>query len=339
MALFLVRRLVSTALTVVAVSFVTFVAFGLVLDPSGPMVLDPTPHGHAARVFVQQHYHLEDPILSRYVRWAGGVVQHGFGRKVSTDIAAGSPIRLRTEGERIGPGIWHAAEISAAMVGGALVLVIAGSTLVGGIAAKRRRFRADVSTRFFAYVAAAMPTFLIGDLLKRGVLPGAHVIHGFNGPIATGGGWFLLGAPTGGVVDWVRHLTLPALALAVGLVGVYARYVRSSLLVELAAPYVVVARAKGLPEHTVLLRHALRNALAPLVSLLSLEMGAVIGASLAADGVFGTGGLATYFLNSFGSADPFDLTAVMVVSAIVVCAFALVGDVLVSTLDPRLRAS
>jgi len=335
MALYLLRRVVGTALTVVAVSFFTFVGFGLTLDPTGPMVLDTTPHGHAARVFVQQHYHLKDPILTRYADWAGGVFRHGFGTKVSIDVAAGTPLRLRTEGEPIGPGLWRAAEISAAMVGGALVVVVLGSTLVGGIAAKRRRLRADVSTRFLAYVAAAMPTFLIGDLLKRGILPGARVVPGFNGVSTVDGGWFELGPPTGGFVDWVRHLTLPAVALALGLIGVYARYIRSSLMVELAAPYVVVARAKGLSEPRVVIRHALRNALVPLVSLLSLEMGAVIGASLAADGVFGTGGLASYFLNALGRADPFDLTAIMVVSSLVVCAFAFAGDALIAFLDPR----
>ncbi len=322
MGLYLLRRLIVMALTVVAVSFVTFVAFGLSLDPTGPMAFDPTPHGHAARVFVQEHYHLKDPILSRYGRWAVGVLHHGFGNTVSTEVAAGSPLQLRTEGQPIGPQLWRAAEITAAMVGGALVLVVLGSALVGSVAARRRRLRADVSVRFLAYVAAAMPTFLIGDLLKRGA-------------IRNGESWFLFGPPTGGVVDWVRHLTLPALALAVGLIGVYARYVRSSLLVVLSAPYIVVARAKGLTERRVLVRHALRNALLPLIALLSLEMGAVIGASLAADGVFGTGGLASYFLSSLGRADPFELAAILVVSALIVCGFAFLGDALIGLLDPR----
>ena len=300
------------------------------------MALDPTPHGHAARVFVQEHYHLKDPILSRYADWAAGVVRHhGFGTGVSLNVAAGSPIRLRTPGEAIGPGLWRAAEVSAAMVGGALVLVVLGSAAIGSIGARRRRFRADVSTRAVTYVAAAMPTFLIGDLLRRGLLPNSHSVPSLNSVTSTGGHWFLLGPPTGGVTDWLRHLVLPSLALALGLIGVYSRYVRSALLTELSAPYVVVARAKGLSELRVVVRHALRNALVPLVSLLSLEMGAVIGASLAADGVFGTGGLASYLLAALGRADPFELTAIMVVSAIVVCAFALVGDLLVASLDPR----
>ncbi len=319
MGAYLLRRLAITAATVVAVSFLAFLAFSP-LNPAGPLAADPTPHGHAAFAFVQAHYHLRDDPVSRWVRWAGGVLHHGFGNTVSIDVAAGYPLRLRTDGQPIGPQIWHATAITAAMVSAALVLVILGSALVGGLSARRRPFRADVSARFLAYLGAAVPTFLVGDLIRR----------------ATVGGWFLTGATTGGLVGWVRHLALPAFALALGLVGVYARYLRSGLLVELGQPYVTVARAKGLSERRVLVRHALRNALAPFVSLLSLEMGAVIGASLAADGVFQSGGLASTFLGALGQADPFELTAIVSVSAVVVCAFSFLGDALAGALDPRL---
>src|SRR5206468_2428426 len=122
----------------------------------GPMALDPTLHGQAARAFVQQHYHLKDPIVSRYLRWAGGVLHHGFGDGVSLEVTAHSPLQLSAAGEPIGPELWRSAEITAAMVAGALILATLGSALVGSIAAKRRRFRADVSTRFLTYLAAAM---------------------------------------------------------------------------------------------------------------------------------------------------------------------------------------
>jgi len=329
------RRLLGAALTVVAVSFVAFVAFGLSLDPTNSMVMgDPTPHGAAARMFVKQHYHLDDPILSQYVRWAGGVVRHGFGNTISTDVAAGVPFRLRTNGQPIGPQLWHAAGITAAIVGAALVLVVAGSALVGTVSARRRPAGLSVSTRMLAYLGAAVPVFLIGDLLRHAVTGQAHVTAAL-GPQTGGGGWFLLGPPAGGPVGWVRHLALPVFVLALGLTGIYARYVRSSMLVELDQPYVTVARAKGLSERRVVVRHALRAGLAPFVALLSIEMGAVIGASIAVDGVFGSGGLATEFLSALGRADPYELTSILVVSALIVCGFAFLGDWLVIRLDPR----
>jgi peptide/nickel transport system permease protein len=335
---FLLRRSLAAALTVVAVSLVAFVGFGLTLDPTNSMVLDPTPHGHAARMFVKRHYHLQDPILLRYVRWAGGVFHHGFGNTISTDVAAGQPLRLRTNGEPIGPQLWHAALVTAALVGAALVLVVAGSALVGTVAARRRPAGLGVSTRLLAYLGAAVPVFLIGDLVRHAVTGQAHVTAAI-GPQTGGGGWFLLGPPTGGPVGWARHLALPVFVLSLGLIGVYSRYVRSSMLVELEQPYVTVARAKGLSERRVVVRHALRAGLAPFVALLSIEMGAVIGASIAVDGVFGAGGLASEFLSALGRADPFELTAILVVSALIVCGFAFLGDGLVAVLDPRASRS
>ena len=336
MGAYVLRRLLVTALTVVTVSFAAFVGFGLSFDPSYPLAVGAQ---HArAHAFVQAYYHLNDPIVSRYWRWATGVFQHGFGRAVSIDVEGTVPPRFRSLGTPIGPQLWRASAITAQLVGAALVLVVLGSALVGTVSAQRRRFRLDVSTRFLAYLAAAVPTFLIGDLMRRAIVP--HETFALvNGTFSASGGgwWFLIGRPTGGFVDWFRHMTLPAVALAIGLIGLYSRYVRSSMLVELGQPYVSVARAKGLPERRVVIRHALRNSLIPFTSLLSLEVGGVIGASLAADAVFNTGGLASTFLSSLSQGDPFQLTALFVVAAGVVCIFTFLGDALVGVLDPRTR--
>jgi peptide/nickel transport system permease protein len=88
----------------------------------------------------------------------------------------------------------------------------------------------------------------------------------------------------------------------------------------------------------VLIRHALRNALVPVASIMTLELGGIIGASIAADGIFDSGGLASVFLGALGQADPFELTAIVVVSAVVVTGFTLAGDLLVGLLDPRVSA-
>ena len=327
MLAYLTRRLLLAASTVAAVSFGAFVAFGLSFDPSGPLAAAPTPAAHRARALVQDHYHLKGPIVARYGLWVRSLVRHGFGSTVSIDVG-GDPPHFLSPGTPIGPRVRHAAGISAELVGVALALVLAFSALVGTVSAQRRRLRLDVSSRALAYVGAAIPTFLMGDLLRRAIAPEQA---------AGGSSWFLLGPPSGGFVDWLRHMTLPALTLAVGLVGVYSRYVRSSMLVALGQTYVTVARAKGLREGRVVVRHALRNSWIPVISVLSLELGGVIGASIAADGVFGTGGLASVFLDALGRGDPFMLTALVVMTAAIVCLFTFVGDSLVGALDPRLR--
>ncbi|MFL5909202.1 MAG: ABC transporter permease [Gaiellaceae bacterium] len=331
MAGYLIRRLLLTASVVAAVSLAAFIGFGLSLDPSYPLVFKPRD-----QAFVRATYHLRDPILVRYWDWVSNLFHHGFGTTVSTDVG-GAPPHFLASGIAIGPTLLRAAEISAALVALSLVLVSIGSALVGVVAAERRRLKVDVGARGLAYLGAAVPTFLIGDLLRRATV--AHQsfrIIGNKGYLTSSGSWFVIGPPGAGLVDWIRHLALPAIALALGLIGVYARYIRTSMMVELGKPYVTVARAKGLTERRVLVRHALRNSLVPVASLLSLEIGGIVGASLAADGVFDSGGLASVFLGALGHADPFELTAIVVTSAVVVCGFALVGDVLVGLLDPRL---
>lgn len=332
MIAYLVRRLVLAASIVVTVSFAGFVGFGLSFDPAYSLVTDPEKHD-----FVRRHYHLNDPILSQYLRWVTGLFHHGFGTTVSTDVLGTVPPRLATQGTPIGPAVWQSAAITFELVGAAMLFVVLGSVAVGALTARRQRLHADLVLRALTYLGASVPTFLVGDLLLRAISP--KYIEGPGGNITTTGSWFVLGPPTGGLVDWFQHMTLPVSALAVSLIGVYARYVRSSTIEALGEPYVAVARAKGLPERTVMLRHVLRTSLVPFTSLVSLEFGAIIGASLAADAVFNLGGLASTFLGAVHSSDPFELTALFVSTAVVVSAFTLAGDLLVGLMDPRVTVA
>jgi peptide/nickel transport system permease protein len=226
-----------------------------------------------------------------------------------------------------------------------MILVIVFSVLLGVISARRPGSKTDIGTRLVTYVSWSVPTFLIGDLLRKAVI--GHQTFRVSFDPATGhfdrvlggaeGAWFLVGPPAGGALDWFQHMTLPCLALAIGLIGVYARYIRSSMIDSLQQQYIVVARAKGMPEWRVLLRHALRNSLIPFTSVLTLEFGAIIGASLAVDVVFGLGGIAGAFISALGQADPFQLTALVVVVSIVVSMFMILSDLLAGLLDPRAR--
>jgi peptide/nickel transport system permease protein len=147
-----------------------------------------------------------------------------------------------------------------------------------------------------------------------------------------------LGPPGGGVGRWFGHMALPVATLSLSLVGLYSRYVRSAVIVSLGDQYVTVARAKGLGELRVLFGHALRNSLAPFLNVVSLELGAVVGATLVTDFVFQMGGLARLFLVALGAADPFEMTAIVVVVAVIVIVFVFVADLVVGRLDPRIRA-
>lgn len=340
MAVYLLRRLAFALVTLVTVSFAAFVCFAKSLDPSGPMALSPDQRPRHA---VQAYYHLTDSVLERYWLWVKGFFRHGFGQSVSTNVG---PDFTVIPSPPLGPELWHAAWLTAQLVAFSLVLVVAVSILLGTISARNRRSPVDVGVRLLTYLSWSVPTFLFAFLLRRTIVGDQVITTGFSQrgaatPTLTGGdgAWFLLGAPAGGLVDWFQHMTLPAVALALGLIGLYSRYIRSSMVVALQQPYAVVARGKGLSESRVVVRHALRNSMIPFVSALSLEIGAVVGASLAADFVFSLGGLASYTIQALGRSDPFQMTAVVIVLAIVVIAFMTIADIVVGWLDPRARVT
>jgi peptide/nickel transport system permease protein len=333
-AVYLLRRLLLAATALFAVSFAAFVTFGLSFDPTYPLRIGPDQR---PRQVVLRVYHLSDPILERYWLWLKSLFTHGFGSTVSLNVDLfPSPGHISAPGQPIGPALLHGAGITLQLVSYALVLTVIGSALVGTYSARHPYARLDLP-RFVTYIAASMPTFLIAYLLRR-ALAGKVTTTIVAGQVhVTNSSFFKVGAPTGGLLDWFQHMTLPAFALAIGLTGIYARYIRTAMLVSLGEQYTIVARAKGLPERRVVFRHALRNSLVPVVSLLSLELGAVVGASLAADAVFGLGGLAQAFLTGLAAADPFQLTALVVVAAGVVAIFLVLSDVFVGLLDPRIR--
>jgi peptide/nickel transport system permease protein len=307
------RRALLAVSLVWAVSFVAFIGFGLSFDPL--YVFNLCGQGcHAQKAALAAQYHLDDPILERYWIWFTGLFHHGFGFRVLPGFASTSTA--------INPDVFHALAVSAQLMVSALLLTAVFAVGIGVASARRQGTVADVLLRLLAYLSWSMPTFLVGVVLWR---------------LLGGTGWFLLGTPGGGPTHWLRTIALPSVALSLGLIGVYSRYVRTATMTELHQPYAVVARSKGLSESRVAYRHALRNALIPVVGVLSLDITAIVGASLAADFVFKLGGLASLFVNSIRDADPFGMTAIIVVIGAVVALFTFLTDLALGWLDPRLR--
>ncbi|HET7571748.1 MAG TPA: ABC transporter permease [Gaiellaceae bacterium] len=323
MTRYLVRRLVLALATLLALSFGSFVAFGTSFDPTYQFNLCGSEECKQQRAQIVAEYHLHDPILSRYWRWLSGFFHHGFGTS--------------TGGFPIWPGLEHALESTAELLAAALVLTLLASLAIGIVSALRPRSGVDVVLRFAGYLSWSIPTVLIAVLLRRWLAP-TGIIGGSVAPIQVQGITVLSDGPAG-FTGWLARFTLPAVAVALGLTGLYSRYLRSALAVALAQPHVVVARGKGLPERVVVLRHALRTALVPLVSLVSLDVGAAVGATLVADVVFPTRGLGTMLLGTLKSDDPFELTAILVCLGATVLAATFLGDLAIAALDPRTRSA
>ncbi len=319
---FLVRRLGLGVVVMATVSFFTWLVFATALNPLWSFFQTP----HAPEVLaMRKRAHLDDPVVVRYWLWLKGLFTgRGFGREVVDNSA-------------VWPQVEHAFITTLALIGIAIVIVALASVLVGTVAARRRGTALDLGLRGVSYLSWSMPAFLLALLLQHAFVAMANSWH-FE-PFAIGGtptpG---LGFTAHGVRDWAQHMTLPAVAVALGFIGAYSRYLRTALIVTLDAPYTVVARGKGLPERLVVRRYALRNALVPFTTVIALDFGAVFGASLAADYVFGLHGLASLFLaGGLLNADPYLIEASLVLSAAIVVVAGILGDIACALLDPRLR--
>ncbi len=319
---FLVRRLGLGVVVMAAVSFFSWLVFATALNPV--WMFFQTPRAPAV-LEIRRRAHLDDPVVVRYWLWLKGLFTgKGFGREVVDDTP-------------VWPQVEHAFVTTLELIAVSIVIVLVVSVLVGTVAARRRGTPVDVGLRSVSYLAWSMPAFLLALLLQHAFVAMANSWH-FQ-PFAIGGrptpG---LGFTAHGVRDWVQHMTLPAVAVALGFIGAYSRYLRSALIVTLDAPYTVVARGKGLPERLAVRRYALRNALVPFTTVIALDFGALFGASLAADYVFGLHGLASLFLaNGLLNGDPYLIEASLVLCAAIVVLASILGDVVCALLDPRLR--
>jgi peptide/nickel transport system permease protein len=285
------------------------------------------------------------PALHAYWVWLRGIPS---GRSFSQGLLSGHLI------SQIGAAFGRT--LLLLLVTLALVLVI--SIPLGCLAAMKRGSPLDFILRCFSYGVWAVPAFLAATLLQEGLgrVPGGWGVGlfpyiGWAGECPNGQGVdpHNFQCPSGGtgiahvglVLD---HLAVPAFALALGFIGLQARYLRSALLDTLDAPYITVARAKGLTERTVVLRHGVRNALVTVVPALVSDFGVIFGAALAVDFIFQLGGIGSYFINAlklnvdaFDPVDTYAMQLILLLGGGLMLTVSILGEVTLWLLDPRTR--
>jgi peptide/nickel transport system permease protein len=283
------------------------------------------------------------PLLPAYWHWFSGVFS---GRSLSQGLYG--PLW-----PRVLPALGH----TTALLGFTMVLVVTGATAFGCLTAARRGSAVDTGLRGASYLAWALPPFILALVLAQ-FFGGKYGNSGL--PWFPPGGWAGecpggLGidlhtfkcAPAGTGLTYIRHvlwyLTLPAVALATGFVGLHGRYLRSGLVQALDAPHITTARAKGVSETRILLRHALRNSLIAFVPALLSDFGAIFGASLAVDLLFSLNGIGTMFvrvLNTNSSVNVLDTNAaqlLLLLGGVLVLAASVLGELALTFLDPRVE--
>jgi peptide/nickel transport system permease protein len=212
----------------------------------------------------------------------------------------------------------------------ALVLAI----FLGVISAVRQNSALDYTVTTLSYFGLAMPAFLLGLFLQDIFSVQLHWLP-VSGTTTLG----LTFDPFNAFLDHLLHLILPVTALSVLFIAGWSRYMRSSMIDTTKQDYMRTARAKGVSPASSILRHALRNAVIPLITVVAIDFGAVAGGATITEGIFAWPGMGSLFLDSLQSRDFPVLLAILMLSGFFVVLFNLIADVLYGVMDPRIRYS
>ncbi|HWF74154.1 MAG TPA: ABC transporter permease [Solirubrobacteraceae bacterium] len=310
---FIIRRVIGMIAVLFAISVVTFTIFNVI--PNGDPALRLAGHSTtpATVAAIRRQYGFNKPVYVQYVRtmekiFNGSLVSYATQTNVDTEIE-----------HDLGPTISLA-------VGAALLWMAIAMCLGLYTALKAGKF-SDRFLTVLALTGISMPVFWVGALLSYYL--------GFKAGIFPNGGYVKL---TTNPIQWVYHMILPWTALSILFVGVYSRLLRSNILDTINEDFVRTARAKGLSERRVLVKHVLRNSLIPIISLWGLDFGAVIGGgALVVESVFNLGGVGQYAANSIQSLDVPPVMALTIFIAFFVVLSNTVVDILYAYLDPRIR--
>lgn len=316
------RRLLYSIVVLFAASFLVFTMVSVSGDPLAQLRITPNLSEQSVQNIVDRK-HLDDPIPVRYWYWLQDAVTNEFGTRLLGD----RPIL---------PDLWRVMKNTLQLVLVAEILAILLAVAIGVYSALRQYSLFDYTATTFSFLGLATPVFWFALMLQVLVvqiyeLTGYRIfpISSLNSIDPGTGIHFIL--------DRAHHLVLPVIVLMVASVASYSRYVRASMLEVLNSDYVRTARAKGLPERRVTMKHAFRNALIPLVTLVALNFGTLLGGVLVTETIFSLDGMGLYFVNALNDNDPYRVMAWLMVTATMIIIFNLLADIAYGYLDPRVR--
>ena len=320
---YVIRRLLQAILML----FIMSVAFFALLHsiPGGPAasIGANNPHITAAqRKLILVRYGLDKPVPVQYVNWVTQALKGDFGISLQTSL----PVT-----QLMGGRIPATLELFLTALLFALVMAI----LLGVISAVRQYSITDYAITVLAYLGISMPIFWFALVLQEIFGVQLHLLPVFGRNSASTDGFTQLQI----FEDYAVHLILPALVLSLLYIATWSRYLRSSMLDVIKQDYVRTARAKGLSSRNVFFRHALRNALIPLVTVVAISFGGIAGGAVVTETVFSWPGLGSLFFNSLGLPDYPVLLAYLMLGTACVITFNLIADILYAIIDPRIRYS
>lgn len=311
---FIIRRLGSMVLVLFAVSVLVFAIFNIIPggDPAERMAgKNPRPEQIDA---IRKEWGFDKPVTTQYVKmiektFSGELISYSNRENVVDRIKEGLPRTL-------------------SLTFFSSLFMLIGGVALGMLSALRPNSAADRSINAVAVVGISLPVFWIGALMS-------YYLGSKAGIIPAGG---YVSISEGGVLQWFWHLLAPSLAISFLFIGIYSRVLRGDLLDALRADYVRTAEAKGLSRRRVVVRHALRNALIPMITLWGLDVAITLGGgAVLTETVFDLDGVGAYLAESTGTLDVPPVMAITLFGAIAVVVMNATIDILYAYLDPRIR--
>lgn len=321
MLFYIFKRLLLAVPIILGITLISFTVIHLA--PGGPVEAQTElsiKASQQARENLKRLYGLDKPLHIQYLQWLGRFLRLDFGksfvdgRKVIDKIKERIPITLTIN-----------------LLSLLLILIIA--IPLGVLSATRQYSLFDKASTIFVFVGYSTPTFWLALLMMMlfGVYLGWLPISGFQSIDISEMNWIER------VADWIRHLILPVFVSAFGGIAGLSRYSRSSMLEVIRQDYIRTARAKGLSEKDVILRHALRNALLPIVTILGLSVPVLIGGGVIFETIFSIPGMGQLFYASAMSRDYPTIMGILVIGAVLTLIGNLIADISYAIVDPRIR--
>lgn len=311
---YIVRRLLIAIPILLGITIIDFLIVNMAPGNPVDMMISPNVTG-AALELRKAALGLDQPLYIQYFHWLVSLLQGNFGYSMTTYQPVGKMIA-----QRIGPTML--------LMGTSLVVGLLIAVPLGVVSATHQNSPLDYLTTGGAFLGVSIPNFFLGlgliyiFAVKMKVLPssGMFTLGGDNGPI-----------------DTMRHMILPVIVLAVQIAGQDIRYVRSGMLEILGQDYLRTARAKGLKESVVINKHALRNALVTIITVIGMQIPLLFGGAVITEQIFAWPGIGQLTIDSISGRDYPTLMAINLIAAVMVLAANLLTDILYSVVDPRIR--
>ena len=308
------KRLLTGILLILGVSFGTFALFQLIPGSAATLVGGEQGAAPEEIAAAKHRLGLDRPMIVQFGDWVDGAVHGDFGKSYTNDRPVTELIKQRFP-------------VTLSLTLSTIFLVIPMGTFLGVMAGANEGRKIDRLITAWCSLAVAMPTFWFGLLLalylavKANLLPAGGYVSLFDNPF-----------------EFVKHMLLPALTLATPLSAGFSRQLRASMAATLSQDYIRSSDARGMPRRVVLLKHALRNAALPAVTLLGLQFISLLGGTVIAEAVFALPGMGSLVIAAVQGRDVPVIQGVVFMAALIAIVVSMTMDVVYRLLDPRIKA-